>query len=104
ALAESAAHMAVWDRDLRTNVIVFSGEYCKMYGLAAGQRSLTYDEWLRLIHPEDREQVRKHNRDALTRTYIWDEEFRVVWPDGSVHWLLGKGTVFGAELGQPVRI
>ena len=104
ALAESAAHIAVWDRDLRTNVIAFSGEYNKIYGLSAGQRVLTYDEWLRLIHPEDREQVRAHNQDALTRTYIWDEEFRIVWPDGSVHWLLGRGTVFKNETGRPVRI
>jgi PAS domain S-box-containing protein len=104
ALAESAAHIAVWDRDLKTNVIAFSGEYNKIYGLAAGRRVLTYDEWLRMIHPEDREQLRAHNQDALTRTYIWDEEFRIVWPDGSVHWLLGKGTVFRDETGRPVRI
>src|SRR5258705_11506445 len=31
ALVESAAHMAVWDRDLKTNVIAFSGEYNKIY-------------------------------------------------------------------------
>ena len=35
---------------------------------------------------------------------VWDAEFRVVWPDGSVHWLLGKGTVFLDDAGLPVRI
>jgi two-component system, cell cycle sensor histidine kinase and response regulator CckA len=104
ALIESAAHVAVWDLDLRTNVVAFSREYNTIYGLAADQRTLTYDDWLGLIHPEDREQVRAHNQDALTRTYIWDEEFRVIWPDGSVHWLLGRGTVFRNEAGQPVGI
>jgi two-component system cell cycle sensor histidine kinase/response regulator CckA len=104
ALAEKAAHLAIWDRDLSTNLIAISGEYNRMYGLSADHPALAYEEWLRLIHPEDRERVREHNRDTLTRTNIWDEEFRVVWPDGSVHWLLGKGTVFRDDAGQPVRI
>ncbi len=103
-LVESAAQIAVWNRDPRTNVITFSSEYNKLYGLAAGQQVITYDEWLGVIHPEDREQVRVHNSDALTQTHILDEEFRVVWPDGSVHWLLGKGTVFADEIGRPGRI
>jgi len=103
-LAESAAHVAVWECDLRTKVTTFSGEYNKLYGLAAGQRALTDDEWLSLIHPEDRERVRAHIHDTLTRTHIWDEEFRVIWPDGSIHWLLGRGTVFQDETGQAVRM
>ena len=103
-LAQKAAHLAIWDRDLGTNLIAISGEYNRMYGLAADHTTLAYEEWLSLIHPEDRERVREHNRDTLTRTNIWDEEFRVVWPDGSVHWLLGKGTVFLDDAGQPVRI
>jgi two-component system, cell cycle sensor histidine kinase and response regulator CckA len=48
--------------------------------------------------------VRVHNQDTLTGAYIWDEEFRVIWPDGSVHWLLGRGTVFKDESGRSVRI
>ena len=103
-LAESAAHMAIWECDLRTKITTFSSEYNKLYGLAPDQRSLTHDEWLNLIHPEDREQVQAHLHDTLTRTYIWDEEFRVIWPDGSIHWLLGKGTVFQDEAGQAVRM
>ena len=104
SLAESIGHIAVWDRDLRTNIIEFAGDYSKIYGLAAGQRSLTYGEWLRLIHPEDRERVLAAVQETLTRTHIWDEEFRIVWPDGSIRWLLGKGTGFSDEIGRPVRI
>ena len=96
--------MAVWERDLRTNVITFSSEYSRIYGLEAGQSALKYDEWLRLIHPEDHDRVQAHNQDAVTRTHIWDEEFRVIWSDGSIHWLLGRGTVFKDESGRPVRI
>ncbi len=103
-VAESAAHMAVWDRDLRTGRIAFTGEYSKIYGLRAGAHSLTYDEWVELIHPEDRERVLAALQETLTRTHTWDQEFRIVWPDGSIHWLFGKGTTFSDGLGRPLRI
>jgi C4-dicarboxylate-specific signal transduction histidine kinase len=41
--------------------------------------------------------------ESIERTGSWDTEFRVVWPDGSVHWVLTKGTVVRDDSGQPVR-
>jgi PAS domain S-box-containing protein len=56
-----------------------------------------------MIHREDRQRVRNLISDAIQRTYVWDTEYRVVWPDGSVHWLVGKGTVFLDESGRPAH-
>jgi two-component system cell cycle sensor histidine kinase/response regulator CckA len=103
-LAQNAAHLGVWDRDLRVDTIVTSGEYDSLYGLPPGHPALTYDAWLKLIHPEDQERVQELMRDTVKRTHVWDAEFRVVWPDGSVHWLLGKGRVFLDNSGRPARI
>jgi two-component system cell cycle sensor histidine kinase/response regulator CckA len=103
-LAQNAAHLGVWDRDLRKDTIETSGEYAGLYGLPPDHPPLTYEAWLSLIHPEDRERIRELMRDTVKRTHVWDAEFRVVWPDDSVHWLLGKGTVFLDEAGHPVRI
>jgi PAS domain S-box-containing protein len=44
ALAQSGAHLGIWERDLRTNVKTISGEYAKLYGLPLDKRSLTYEE------------------------------------------------------------
>jgi PAS domain-containing protein len=52
-LAQSAGHMGLWERDLRTNVKTISGEYAKLYGLAPDHPALTYEEWLSLTHPDD---------------------------------------------------
>ena len=103
-LAQKAAYLGVWDRDLRKNVIVTSGEYAGLYGLPSERGTLTYEEWLDLVHPEDRDRIRQLMWDTLERTHVWDAEFRVIWPDGSIHWLLGKGTVFGDQSGRPARI
>ena len=43
-------------------------------------------------------------QESIERTHVWNTEFRVAWPDGSIHWLLGKGSVFLDDSGQPVRI
>ncbi len=102
-LAQNAAKLGLWERDLSTDVIVISGEYSSMYGLA-GATSLKFQEWLSLIHPEDRERIREHVQDRLARANSVGEEFRVVWPDGRVRWLLGRGAVFRDETGRPVRI
>ena len=103
-LAQSAARLGVWDRDLRTDVTATSGHYAQLRGLQPDNSEITHKEWLAMIHPDDRERVERDLRECIERTHIWDEEFRVVWPDGSVHWLLAKGQVFLDEEGRPVRM
>ena len=103
-LAQSAAHLGLWDWDLRTNTHTVFGEYLRLYGLPADHPSPTHEEWLRLVHPDDRKGVQAALQESIERTHFWDTEFRVLWPNGSVRWLLGKGTVFLDDSGQPVRM
>jgi PAS domain S-box-containing protein len=58
ALAQNAARLGIWDSDLTRGITTFSGEYAKLYGLAPDHPPLTHNEWLGLIHPDDRERVR----------------------------------------------
>jgi PAS domain S-box-containing protein len=101
---QSAGRLAVWDRDLRSNRLVTSGEYANLHGLAPNHAALTHEQWLSMVHPGDRVRMQERLRECLERTHTWDEEFRVVWPDGSVHWLLAKGTVYSDHTGQPVGL
>jgi PAS domain S-box-containing protein len=103
-LAQTAAHVGVWDCDLRTNVTRISAEYARLHGLASDHPPLTNEEWLSLVHPDDRGRLKARLEESIEETHFWDHEFRVVWPDGSVHWLLGKGEVFLDESDQPVRM
>ena len=103
-MAQSAARLGLWDRDLRTHITVTSGHYAQLRGLQPDQRRITHEEWVAMIHPDDRERVQADLQECLERTHVWDEEFRVVWPDGSIHWLLGKGQVFLDAAGVPARM
>jgi len=102
--AQGAARLGLWDTDLRTGVTETSGHYALLRGLSPDNCRFTHDEWVAMIHPDDRERVLADRLECIERTRIWDEEFRVVWPDGSVHWLLAKGQVFVDEAGRPVRM
>ena len=88
------ARLGVSDRDLRTDKMSIFGEYALLHGLAPDHPPLTYEQWLNSVHPDDRARVRDRLRECPEQTHAWDQEFRVVWPDGSVHWVLAKGTVY----------
>ena len=103
-LALGAAGLGFWEHDLRMGVKVISGEFARLHGLAPDHPPLTHEEWLQLVHPDDRHRVDEEYRRSLEGTHSWDTEFRLVWPDGSIHWILAKGQVFLDNRGRPARL
>ena len=103
ALAQAAAGIGTWNWQPQKNFASFSGEYFALYGLPNDHPPIGYEEWLELVHPDDRERVHHEMQMALRETLSVDDEFRVVWPNGTIHWLAGKGTVFCDGDGQAIR-
>jgi PAS domain S-box-containing protein len=103
-LATSLAGVGTWDWDLRSDRAVNSESYFRLYGLAPASRPPTMDEWLERVHPDDRARMRALTERGLRDGILPETEFRVVWPDGSVHWLLGKGHVLHDADGRRVRM
>jgi PAS domain S-box-containing protein len=102
-MAQAAAGIATWDWDLRTNQTVCSNGYGPLYGLPKSGMAPCSREWIEMVHPDDREKVRQELLDALAGVRQYDTEFRVVWPDGTVRWLVGKGQIYRDAAGNPVR-
>jgi PAS domain S-box-containing protein len=74
-----------------------------MYGLAPGSYDGTYDSWRKLVFPEDFPVVNAAIERAA-ETGDLAAEYRVVHPDGSVHWLQAKGRMFFDAGGEPTRV
>ena len=104
ALAQITARLGIWDHDLQSNTSVISAEYARHHGLFPERRSLTHEEWLGIIHADDRQGVQELVRETVQQRRNLDTEFRVVWPDGTVHWLLAKGQLCFNDSGRPVRL
>ncbi|MEZ5071283.1 MAG: PAS domain S-box protein [Bacteroidales bacterium] len=103
-LATRAAKMGIWDWDISDNKLVWDKAMYELYGLNPGEFGGAYEAWLQGIHPEDREECDEMSRRSRLYGEEYNTEFRVLWPDGSVHWLKAEGEVFCDEKGTPVRM
>jgi PAS domain S-box-containing protein len=102
-LALEAARMGTWDWDLTSDRQVISTETEALFGFAPGAFTGDLDQLLASIHPEDRPLVREAAEQALDGGEL-RLEHRVVWPDGTVHWLETRGRVLRDSTGKPLRL
>jgi PAS domain S-box-containing protein len=92
-----------WEWGSLTDENRWSPEMEALYGLPPGSFEGNYAGWARLVHPDDLPRAEEDVRRAL-QTGEYFAEFRVVWPDGSVHWLETRALVFKDGHDRPVRI
>jgi PAS domain S-box-containing protein len=103
-LAQKSARLGSFEWTIQTDKVVKSEETEALYGLPSGGFSGGYEDWLKLVHPEDRPGAEEAVRRALVDGRQYDDEFRVIWPDSSVHWLQTRGEFFFDDAGQPLRL
>src|SRR5215472_17133782 len=72
--------------------------------LPPGAFAGTQAAFMNLVHSDDREGVLKLFDESLKTGQTTRGEWRVVWPDGSVHWIAGRWQVFMNESGEPARV
>jgi PAS domain S-box-containing protein len=103
-LALEAGRMGTWDWDLRTGEVAWSDNMEEVQGLPEGGFDGTVEGFRRLVHPDDRDRVEAAIARSIEERSAYEVEFRVVRPDGSVGWMLGKGNIIADEGGQPTRM
>jgi sigma-B regulation protein RsbU (phosphoserine phosphatase) len=104
-LALSSARMGTWDWDLLDHSMHWDERMNALFGLAPSTFSVRYEQFLEMIHAEDRQQVASEFAQALERRAEYNGEFRVVWPtDSSVHTLRARSKVNCDKQGKPVRV
>ena len=102
-VAVSAAGIGVWETELATDRITCSDIFIDMIGLPAGSAAPTREEFLQLVHADDRSTFLNAQAGVLSGT-VDAVEFRVVWPAGEVHWLYMRVYVSRDAKGQPERV
>jgi PAS domain S-box-containing protein len=103
-LAQSATGIVLWELDLCTQQIKHSEDFNALYGLDPKRGALSPADLVACIHPEDRRDIRNLLKRASRSTRGWEVEYRVVWPDTTVHWLYSKTSPWLDDTGRPVRI
>ena len=103
--AASAGIVGIWDWDVVNNRLVWDKVMYQLYGTREEDfGGAAYETWSSALHPEDREFAEDEIQAALKGEREYAPEFRVIWPDGSVHYLKAMShTTFDPD-GKPLRI
>ena len=103
-LTLQAGHVGLVEWDIATNRMYWSDEHYRLLGLDPGPAEPSHELWRRCIHPEDAPEVERLVAETMKNGRSFSCEYRVVWPDGSVHWLDGQAQFEYGEDGKPVRM
>jgi PAS domain S-box-containing protein len=102
-LALAAGRLGAWEMDIGTRDLIVSAT-CKANFGRAEHEPFSYDDLLESIHPDDRERRKAAVAHAIATGSEYDIEYRVVWPDGSLHWLQIRGHVVRDAAERPLRM
>lgn len=102
-LAVSAATIGIWEWNMITNDIFWSDEILTIYGLDESFRTLTFEDYLKYVHPEDIEVLKRDIDTCLQTNGQYKTEHRVIPPDGITRWISGTGKVF-LKNGVPIKM
>lgn len=102
--AQALTHLGSWQWDVATNSIAWSEELYRIYGIDPSHGEVSFDEFMGMIHPEDRERVGGIIGAAFESGEPFSFEHRIVLPGGGSRYLHGMGKVLLNAEGQPIRM
>lgn len=103
-LSQRYAKIGTWDWNIVTGALYWSDQIGPLFGFGEDVPETTYENFLKAIHPEDRAKVEDAVRASVEQDTRYSIEHRVVWPDGTVRWLLERGGTIRAANGLPLRM
>jgi len=101
-LALVAGRMGTWSWDMASGHVEWDDACSALFGLARKDFVGTFDAWVAMLHPDDRDAAVAEVYDAVEARSGFRFDHRCVWADGSVHWLEGAGEVVLGGDGQVV--
>lgn len=103
-IATRAAHIGIWDWNVVDDDLIWDDTICEIYGVPYGSFSGGVPEWSEHLHPDDRARVGNELQSALRGEREYAPEFRIIWPDGSIHNIKANSQVFWDESRKPLRM
>lgn len=103
-MALEGGHVGLWDNDLERGSVLWSDEQYRILGHEPGSTPASFASVREALHPEDRAAIEAlfHETRAAARSFCC--EYRVVWPDGTVHWVEAQTKYETDSQGKAVRM
>ncbi|MBP1927733.1 PAS domain S-box-containing protein [Methanolinea mesophila] len=103
-LAQEITCVGSFEWNIVTGVNTWTPELEALYGLPEGGFAGTQPAWEELVHPGDRARAVATVQRAFKTNETVEDEWRVIWPDGSIHWLAGRYRIIRNDAGAPQAI
>ncbi len=100
-VAERLARAGAFYWNIKTGETRWSPALFKLFGLSPGRDAPTREQWLYVVHPDDRSRVLQDLANSIRHQQPLQHEYRIVLPDGTLRWLIGQGDLIIDEQGTP---
>ena len=103
-LALKSSGVGTWSWDVVKNSIFWDDFIHPLFGLKPGTFPGRYEDFLATLHVDDRDRVVQEVASSVEEDAPYDTEYKVVWPNGSVHVLGSRAKVYRDSAGRPLRM
>jgi PAS domain S-box-containing protein len=98
------SNIGSWNWNIVEDTVDWDDNHIRLLGLVPGEVESSYQAWRDRVHPEDIERIEQVVAVALATHTDYEAEYRVIYPDSSVHWLVGRGRGIYNQASQPVQM
>lgn len=103
-IALEAARLGSWEWDAATGEVISSARCKANFGVSPDVKNFGELDYSMLIHPEDSPRVEAATLAAAESTEIYEMEYRVIWPDKTLHWIVESGRGLRDENGNIAKV
>ncbi|MDZ4201479.1 MAG: EAL domain-containing protein [Gallionella sp.] len=90
--AQRLGKIGHWELDLGNGQLTWSSEVFRIFEIDEDKFAASYDAFLALVHPDDRELLNQSYQDSVTNHTTYDIEHRLLFPDGRIKWVNERGS------------
>ena len=98
------ANIGTWEWKIQSGELFWSERIGPLFGYPAGDLEISFDSFISWVHEDDRQIVTDALKACIEDDEPYEVEHRVVWPDGTIRWLLERGATVRDDEGNPVQM
>lgn len=98
------ANIGTWEWHIPSGELFWTERIAPLFGYHEGDLETSYENFIGAVHPDDRQALLDAVSACIEHDVPYDIEHRVVWPDGTVRWLMERGRVQRDTEGNPLTM
>ncbi len=103
-LAMQSGRIGIWEHDIKAGELIWDDSMLKLYGMERKDFFGTYEDWSSRLHPDDKARVEQQLHDFYSGKGNYDPDFRILWPNGEVHYIKGHAHIINDASGEATYV